>query len=156
MKEQIAELYAKSLAEKGFITLAFDAAYQRESEGTLRGLEEPSQRVEDIRAAAGFLTTINDVDAKNIGVLGICSSGGYSIVATATDHTINALVTVSGVDLGNWNKKGSDGKQDPKILSMQLRCLGKDREPGLPFSTAKRYVKWSTPPANCQQPEGDR
>ncbi|NIJ54578.1 alpha/beta hydrolase [Dyadobacter arcticus] len=127
VKEQTAELYAKSLAEKGFITLAFDAAYQGESEGTSRGLEDPSQRVEDIRAAAGFLTTIKDVDAENIGVLGICASGGYSIVATATDHTIKALATVSGVDLGDWNRKGSDGKQDPKIIQGMLDAAAADR-----------------------------
>ena len=127
VKEQTAGLYAQRLAEKGFITLAFDAAYQGESEGTPRGLEDPAQRVEDIRAAVGFLTTIKDVDAKNIGVLGICASGGYSIVAAATDHNIKALATVSGVDLGDWNRKGSDGKQDPKVFQGMLDAAAADR-----------------------------
>ena len=127
VKEQTAGLYAKHLAEKGFITLAFDAAYQGESEGTPRGLEDPAQRVEDIRAAVAFVSTLKDVDAKNIGVLGICASGGYSIVATATDHNIKALATVSGVDLGDWYRKGSDGKQDPSIMQGMLDAAAADR-----------------------------
>lgn len=127
VKEQTAGLYAKRLAEKGFITLAFDAAYQGESEGTPRGFEDPSQRVEDIRAAVAFLTTLADVDATKIGVLGICASGGYSLAATATDHNIKAVATVSGVDLGDWYRKGSDGKQDPNVFQGMLDAAAADR-----------------------------
>lgn len=127
VKEQTAGLYAERLAEKGFITLTFDAAYQGESEGKPRGLEDPSQRVEDIRSAVAFLTTLKDVDAKNIGLLGICASGGYSVVAAATDHNIKSLATVSGVDLGDWNRKGSDGKQDPKVIQGLLDMAAADR-----------------------------
>jgi fermentation-respiration switch protein FrsA (DUF1100 family) len=127
VKEQTAGLYAKRLAEKGFITLAFDAAYQGESEGNPRGLEDPSQRVEDIRAAVAFLASIKDVDAKNIGVLGICASGGYSIVAVATDHNVKALATVSGVDLGDWYRKGSDGKQDLQVMQGMLDAASADK-----------------------------
>ncbi len=127
VKEQTAGLYAKRLAEKGFITLTFDAAYQGESEGTPRGLEDPAQRVEDIRAAVAFLATVNEVDAKNIGVLGICASGGYTLVAVATDHNVKALATVSGVDLGDWYRKGSDGKQDPKIIQHLLDVAAADK-----------------------------
>jgi fermentation-respiration switch protein FrsA (DUF1100 family) len=127
VKEQTAGLYAKLLAEKGFITLAFDAAYQGESEGLPRGFEDPSQRVEDIRAAVAFLGTLAEVDAKKIGVLGICASGGYAIVATATDHNVKAVATVSGVDLGDWNRKGSDGKQDPQVFQSMLDAAATDR-----------------------------
>ena len=127
VKEQTAGLYAKRLAEKGFITLTFDAAFQGESEGTPRGLEDPAQRVEDIRAAVAFLATVNEVDAKNIGVLGICASGGYSLVAVATDHNVKALATVSGVDLGDWYRKGSDGKQDPAVIQHLLDIAAADK-----------------------------
>ncbi len=127
IKEQTAGLYAKRLAEKGFVTLTFDAAYQGESEGMPRGLEDPAQRVEDIRAAVAFLTTVKDVDTKNIGVLGICASGGYTLVAVATNHNVKALATVSGVDLGDWYRKGSDGKQDPKIIQSMLDMASADK-----------------------------
>jgi fermentation-respiration switch protein FrsA (DUF1100 family) len=127
VKEQAAGLYAKRLAEKGFITLTFDAAYQGESEGIPRGFEDPSQRVEDIRAAVAFLGTFAEVDATKIGVLGICASGGYSLVATATDHNIKALATVSGVDIGDWYRKGSDGKQDPNVIQGMLDAAAADR-----------------------------
>ncbi|MBI1192964.1 MAG: alpha/beta hydrolase [Bacteroidetes bacterium] len=127
VKEQTAGLYAKNLAEKGFITLAFDAAYQGESEGMPRGFEDPTQRIEDIKSAVAFLTTLKEVDATKIGVLGICASGGYTLVATATDHNIKAVATVSGVDLGDWYRKGADGKQDPSFVQGMLDAAAADR-----------------------------
>lgn len=127
VKEQTAGLYAKRLAEIGFITLTFDAAYQGESEGTPRGLEEPAQRVEDIRSAVAFLTNVKGVDAKNIGVLGICASGGYTLVAVATDHNVKALATVSGVDLGDWYRRGSDGNQAPDTIQHLLDKAAADK-----------------------------
>ena len=127
VKEQTAGLYAKRLAEKGFITLAFDAAYQGESEGMPRGLEDPGQRTEDIRSAVAFLGTLAEVDATKIGVLGICASGGYALLAAATDHHVKALATVSGVDLGDWYRKGADGKQDPQVIQSMLDAAAADR-----------------------------
>ncbi|XZF16031.1 alpha/beta hydrolase [Chitinophagaceae bacterium MMS25-I14] len=120
VKEQTAGLYAKLLAERGFITLTFDAAYQGESEGTPRGLEDPAQRVEDIKSAVSFLTTLDEVDATNIGVLGICASGGYGLSAASTDHRIKAIATVSAADMGRQFRNGGDGKQDPAIIQSML------------------------------------
>lgn len=127
VKEQAAGLYARRLAEQGLITLAFDAAHTGESGGTLRGLEDPAQRIEDIKSAVSFLSVHPDVDPGSIGLLGICASGGYAVNATATDPRIRALAMVSGVDIGTFFRQGFNGRQDPAVLASMLDHAAKAR-----------------------------
>jgi uncharacterized protein len=100
VKEQIAANYGRRLAEKGYIVLAFDPSYQGQSGGEPRDLEDPYARVEDIRCAVDFLTTLDYVDEEHIGILGVCAGGGYAVNASLTERRIKAVATVVGSDMG--------------------------------------------------------
>ena len=106
MKEQVAGLYAQKLAEAGYVTIAFDAAYQGASGGKPRYIDKPQFRIEDIRAAADYISQYQGVDAKRLGVLGICGGGGYTIKAAQSDKRFKAVATVSMFNSGDARRNG--------------------------------------------------
>ena len=106
MKEQSSGLYAQQMAERGFVTLAFDASYGGESGGTPRNIASPEAFTEDFSAAVDYLGTNELVDRNRIGVIGVCGSGSFSLSAAAVDPRIRALATVSIYDMGRAMRQG--------------------------------------------------
>jgi fermentation-respiration switch protein FrsA (DUF1100 family) len=110
VKEQTASVYARALAQQGFLTLAFDASHQGASGGMPRFLDDPMRRVGDIYSAVDYMTTLPYVDNARIGALGICAGSGATVKAASTDRRIKAIGTVSAVDVGAAFRQGWDGK----------------------------------------------
>ena len=108
VKEQTAGTYAKKLAEHGFITIAYDASFQGESGGEPRQLENPHIRTEDISAVIDYLTTLDFIDKKRIGAMGICAGAGYTANAAINDRRIKAVGAVSMVNIGQMFRNGWD------------------------------------------------
>lgn len=106
VKEQASGLYAQNLAERGFITLAFDASFTGESGGEPRHVASPDINTEDISAAVDFLSNEPNVDADKIGVVGICGFGGFALNAAAMDTRIKATVTSTMYDMSRVNANG--------------------------------------------------
>ncbi len=106
VKEQVAGLYAQRLAEKGYITIAADAAYQGGSGGKPRNVDKPRYRIEDIHGMADFITRYAGVDVARLGLLGICGGGGYSLAAAQTDKRFKSIATVSMFNSGRVRRNG--------------------------------------------------
>lgn len=106
VKEQSSGLYAMTLAERGFLTIAFDPSYTGESGGEPRYVASPDINTEDFCAAVDFLSTCDQVDADRIGILGICGWGGMALNAAAIDTRIKATVTSTMYDMSRVTANG--------------------------------------------------
>lgn len=106
VKEQSSGLYAQTLAERGFLTIAFDPSYTGESGGQPRYVASPDINTEDFCATIDFLSTCDNVDPERIGVLGICGWGGMALNAVAMDTRIKATVTSTMYDMSRVNANG--------------------------------------------------
>lgn len=127
VKEQTAGLYARKLAEKGFISLAFDASYVGESGGEPRYTEDPFARMEDIHCAVDYLTTLSYVDERRIGALGLCAGGGYVMGVTPTERRIRAAVGISTADIGSTNRDGWSGGASIEDQIKKLEAVAEQR-----------------------------
>ena len=106
VKEQSSGLYAQTLAERGFLTIAFDPSFTGESGGQPRSVASPDINTEDFSAAVDYLATRPDVDAGRIGIIGICGWGGFAINAAANDTRIKATVASTMYDISRCTANG--------------------------------------------------
>jgi fermentation-respiration switch protein FrsA (DUF1100 family) len=127
VKEQTSGLYAQAMAERGFITLAFDASYNGESGGQPHFIASAEAFVEDFSAAVDYLGTNARVDRERIGVIGVCGSGGFSLAAAQIDPRIKAVATVSMYDIGQATRQGLAATLDPAALRSNLERIAAQR-----------------------------
>lgn len=129
VKEQVAGLYSQRMAENGYICLAFDAAYQGDSEGEPRNTDKPANRIEDIHRAADILAQYPGVDASRIGILGICGGGGYTLKAAQTDKRFKAVATLSMFNTGLVRRNGFlDSQIDQVKERLSDACAARQKE----------------------------
>lgn len=114
VKEQTSGLYAQHMAERGFITVAFDGSYTGESSGLPRNVPSPEINTEDFSAAVDFLGSLENVDREKIGILGICGWGGFALNAAISDTRVKAVAVSTMYDMTRVNANGYEIKLDPK------------------------------------------
>ena len=112
VKEQAAGLYAQTMAERGFLTIAFDPSFTGESGGTPRYMASPDINTEDFQAAVDFLSVQDNVDPEKIGIIGICGWGGMALNVAALDTRIKATVASTMYDMSRVNAQGYFDAED--------------------------------------------
>ena len=127
VKEQASGLYAQTLAERGFLTVAFDPSYTGESGGEPRYVASPDINTEDFSAAVDYLSTRDDVDPERIGILGICGFGGFAINAAAIDTRIKATVASTMYDISRCTANGYFDSMDADARYELRRQLNAQR-----------------------------
>lgn len=121
VKEQSSGLYAQHMAERGFITIAFDPSFTGESGGEPRRMASPDINTEDFLAAVDFLSIQDNVDAEHIGIIGICGFGGMAVNAAAIDPRIKGTVAMTMYDMSKVNAEGYFGSEDSPAQRMENR-----------------------------------
>lgn len=112
VKEQASGLYAQTMAERGFLTLAFDPSFTGESGGDIRYMASPDINTEDFQAAVDYLSTLETVDADRISIIGICGWGGLALNTAALDTRVKATVTSTMYDMARVNANGYFDSED--------------------------------------------
>ena len=127
VKEQSSGLYAQTMAERGFVTMAFDASYTGESGGEPRNVASPDINTEDFMAAVDFIGLQPYVDRERIGVIGICGWGGMALNAVAVDKRVKAVVASTLYDMTRVMSKGYNDSVTPEQRTQTLAQLSRQR-----------------------------
>ncbi|GAC12567.1 alpha/beta hydrolase [Paraglaciecola chathamensis] len=138
VKEQVAGLYAQRLSEQGYITITADAAYQGASGGEPRNIDKPANRIEDIHGMADVISTYPGVSTSQIGLLGICGGGGYSLKAAQSDKRFKSIATLSMFNSGRVRR---NGYMDSALDTIQQRLTSASEAREIEAKTGEvRYV----------------
>jgi uncharacterized protein len=127
VKEQSSGLYAQTMAERGYIAIAFDPSFTGESSGRPRHVASPDLNTEDVSAAVDFLGLQASVDRERIGVIGICGWGGIALNAVAVDKRVKAVVASTMYDMSRVMSKGYNDSVTPAQRQQTLEQLGQQR-----------------------------
>ncbi len=127
VKEQGAGIYAQSMAERGFVAIAFDESYNGESSGEPRRISSPDIFVEDFSATVDYIGTRPYVDRNKIGAIGLCASGGFSLTAAQVDRRIKAVATVSMYDMSRVKREGFKSSLTEEERNKYLDQIGEQR-----------------------------
>lgn len=128
VKEQSSGLYAQEMAERGFLTIAFDPSFTGESGGNVRDVNSPDINVEDFQAAVDFLSVQDNVDPERIGIIGICGWGGMALQTAAIDTRIKATITSTMYDMSRVTGNGYFDADDNEEARYKMRvALNKQR-----------------------------
>jgi fermentation-respiration switch protein FrsA (DUF1100 family) len=127
VKEQSSGLYAQTMAERGFVTLAFDGSYTGESGGEPRNVASPDINTEDFSAAVDYLGLHSSVDRERIGIIGICGWGGMALNAVAVDKRVKAVATSTMYDMTRVMSKGYNDSVTLDQRTQTLEQLSRQR-----------------------------
>jgi hypothetical protein len=149
VKEQSSGLYAQTLAEGGFLTIAFDPSFTGESGGTPRYMASPDINTEDFQAAVDYLSCRDDVNPDKIGIVGICGWGGMALNAAALDTRIKATVTSTMYDMTRVNANGyfdeNDSADDRYNMKLSLNKLRTEEYRAGEYSRAGGCLPYPAP-----------
>ena len=139
VKEQTSGLYAQHMAERGFLTIAFDPSFTGESAGEPRRMASPDINTEDFLAAVDYLSVQDNVDPERIGIIGICGFGGMAVSAAALDPRIKATVASTMYDMSKVNVEGYFKSEDTQAQRMEKRkAIAAQRTEDFKAGTYKR------------------
>ena len=142
VKEQSSGLYAQTLAERGFVTLAFDPSYTGESGGQPRHVPSPEINTEDFSAAVDYLGSLDNVSRDNIGILGICGWGGFALNAAVSDPRIKAVAVSTMYDMTRVAANGYEIKLNPNAKGQYDRVAPQDAEARYKMKSDMSNARW--------------
>ena len=163
VKEQTSGLYAQTLAERGFVTIAFDGSYTGESSGTPRNVPSPEINTEDFSAAVDFLGSLDNVNRDEIGILGVCGWGGFALNAAVSDPRIKAVAVSTMYDMTRVAANGYEIKMRANADGSYDRAPAQGADARYKMKSDMSNARWETSkngyadllPANNLDPKKD-